>query len=136
MRDECADCQDLAWCIKDPNACLDDGTCIHERKEDDSNRIFTMPEAAAIVELFEDVLDRYGITVPSPEDDERGEDNDAKLYGTVYGDLVSRVESYLIDILNRNVPGTEIVSRVTPGKGEDIYGADTGIADGSAAGEL
>lgn len=48
------------------------------------NAIFTHDEAARIVELFEDVLDEHGIKVPSPEDDERDPDNEAKLYGSVF----------------------------------------------------
>ena len=38
------------------------------------NAIYTHDEAARIVELFEDVLDEYGIKVPSPEDGAREPD--------------------------------------------------------------
>ena len=44
------------------------------------NKIYTHDEAALIVEMFEDVLDEHDITIPSPEDDDRTADNDAKLY--------------------------------------------------------
>ena len=44
-----------------------------------SGTIYTHDEAMLIVEMFEDVLDTYNIKVPSPEDDERELDNEAKL---------------------------------------------------------
>ena len=49
-------------------------------------RIYTHDQAANIVELFESVLDRHDIQVPSPKDDERGPNNAAKLYdGEFFG---------------------------------------------------
>lgn len=51
--------------------------------------------ARDIVDIFEDVLDEYDITVPSPEDDDREEDNAARLYGSVYWSLVDAAEEYL-----------------------------------------
>ena len=49
--------------------------------------IYIRNETADILEMFDDVLVDNGIKVPSPEDDERGEDNGAALYGSVYYDL-------------------------------------------------
>ncbi len=63
--------------------------------------IYTHNIAADIVELFDDLLVSNGIRVPSDEDDERGEDNEAALYGTVYGDLLDAVESILADAVQR-----------------------------------
>lgn len=63
--------------------------------------MYTHDEAARIVDLFESLLDKYNIRIPSPEDDERDEDNEAKLYGSVYSDLLDSVEDELIDILHR-----------------------------------
>lgn len=63
------------------------------------NKIYTHDEAARIVDIFEKVLEDNNICVPSPEDDERGEDNMVGLYGTVYGELLDEVEDRLIDIL-------------------------------------
>lgn len=63
--------------------------------------IYTHNIAAEIVELFDDLLVSNGIRVPSDEDDERGEDNEAALYGTVYGDLLDAVESILADAVQR-----------------------------------
>lgn len=66
-----------------------------------NNAIFTHDEAGRIIEFFEDILERYGIVVPSPEDDERGVDNLATLYGSVYGELMDRIEEVLIDLVAR-----------------------------------
>lgn len=72
--------------------------------------IYTHDEAMLIVEMFEDVLDTYNITVPSPEDDEREPDNEAKLYGSVYSDLLDDVEAFLVALLNRHKEHTAIVT--------------------------
>ena len=73
------------------------------------NAIYTHDEAARIVELFEDVLDEYGIKVPSPEDGERGFDNKAKLYGSVYWSLMDGVEERIIKLLQAHEPDTAVV---------------------------
>lgn len=65
----------------------------------DDQPIYTHDEAARLVELFEDVLSRYDIHVPSPEDDEREEDNEVGLYGSTYSDLLDEVEERLIELL-------------------------------------
>ena len=75
-----------------------------------SGTIYTRDEAMLIVEMFEDVLDTYNIKVPSPEDDEREPDNEAKLYGSVYSDLLDNVEASLIELLEKHDEGTEIVT--------------------------
>lgn len=75
-----------------------------------SGTIYTRDEAMLIVEMFEDVLDTYNIKVPSPEDDEREPDNEAKLYGSVYSDLLDNVEESLIELLNRRKKHTAIVT--------------------------
>lgn len=74
-----------------------------------SGAIYTRDEAMLIVEMFENVLDTYNIKVPSPEDDEREPDNEAKLYGSVYSDLLDNVEESLIDLLDRHKKHTVIV---------------------------
>ena len=73
------------------------------------NVIYTHDEAVRIVELFEDVLDEYGIKVPSPEDGEREPDNEAKLYGSVYWDLMDGVEERVINLLQTHKPDTAVV---------------------------
>lgn len=75
------------------------------------NKIYTRNEAAQIVELFENVLNDYDITVPSPEDDDREPDNKVALYRSVYFDLLDDIENYLIDMLNRS--NTEIITGVS-----------------------
>ena len=61
-----------------------------------SDAIYTRDEAVLIVEMFENVLDTYNIKVPSPEDDEREPDNEAKLYGSVYSDLLTMSRRLLL----------------------------------------
>lgn len=75
-----------------------------------SGAIYTRDEAMLIVKMFENVLDTYNIKVPSPEDDEREPDNEAKLYGSVYSDLLDNVEESLIDLLDRHKKHTVIVT--------------------------
>lgn len=66
-----------------------------------TNVIYTRSEAADIVELFEMVLDKYDIRIPSPEDDEREPDNEAKLYGSTYFNLLDEVEARIASLLTR-----------------------------------
>ena len=73
--------------------------------------IYTHNVATSIVELFEDLLEEYNISVPSPEDDDRP-DNASALYGMVYADLLDDVEDVLLDTLNSHGPNTEIVPYV------------------------
>lgn len=73
------------------------------------NKIYTHDEAALIVEMFEDVLDEHDITIPSPEDDERTPDNEAKLYGSVYSNLLDAVEEKILELLQRHEPHTSVV---------------------------
>lgn len=82
-----------------------DGKCV--RCED---IIYTHDEAGGIIEMFELILDRNGIKIPSPEDDERGEDNCAALYGSVYGKLLDDIDEALVDILDRAKNGADVVS--------------------------
>lgn len=52
-----------------------------------SKTVYTHDEASRIIELFEDILSNNDIIIPSPEDDEKEEDNEAVLYGSVYSEL-------------------------------------------------
>lgn len=72
-------------------------------------KIYTHDEAMLIVEMFEDVLSTYDISVPSPEDDEREPDNMVGLYGSTYSDLLDSVEDRLIEILDKHKRDCEIV---------------------------
>lgn len=75
----------------------------------DHRAIYTHDEAALIVELFEGILDAHNIKIPSPEDDEREPDNEAKLYGSVYSGLLDAVENSIIDLLGRHSCGVPVV---------------------------
>lgn len=72
--------------------------------------IYIRNETANILEIFDNVLVENGIKVPSPEDDDRGEDNEAALYGSVYYDLYDRVEYTLLDIIRKVKAGEEVVT--------------------------
>lgn len=72
-------------------------------------KIYTHDEAMLIVEMFEDVLSTYDISVPSPEDDEREPANMIGLYGSTYSDLLDSVEGRLIEILDKHKRDCEIV---------------------------
>ena len=62
------------------------------------------PYANAICELFEDILDEHDITIPDEDDDEKGEDNDARLYGMTYANLEDGVASILREFANKIDP--------------------------------
>lgn len=74
-----------------------------------SNSIYTHDEAALIVDFFENILDEYNIKIPSPEDDEREPDNDAKLYGSVYSRVLDEVEGRIYELLHQHTDDTVIV---------------------------
>lgn len=64
--------------------------------------IYTHDEASRIIECFETVLGNHRMTIPSPEDDEREDDNQATIYGSVYSGLLDEVEEILVEILNKS----------------------------------
>lgn len=60
-------------------------------------------KATEIVELFEDVLDRFNIFIPADDEQEERErardgENIAKLYGMVYWNLVEDVVNALTEV--------------------------------------
>lgn len=71
--------------------------------------IYTHDEAMLIVEMFEDVLSKYNISIPSDEDDEREEDNMIGLYGSTYSDLLDSVEENICSLLARCRRGEKII---------------------------
>ncbi len=79
--------------------------------DDEEDTIYTRSEAADIVALFENILDEHGISIPSPEDDERGKDNSVGLFGSTYYDLLDNVESAIIDVAEKSKTA-EIVTDV------------------------
>lgn len=72
--------------------------------------VYIMNETADILDMFDDMLVDNGIKVPSPEDDEREEDNEAALYGSVYWTLFERLENALLDIVEKVKAGEEVVT--------------------------
>ena len=82
-------------------------------------QIYTHDEAARIIELFEYILDEYDIKIPSPEDDERGADNDAKLYGSVYANLLDAVEDSIITMLHTYEQGAKLIKYVFSGSNKE-----------------
>ena len=84
--------------------------------------IYTHDEAARIIERFEDILSRYSIVVPSPEDDERDADNMVGLYGSTYSDLFDRIEEDIISMLARHNRRANVVPYVFSGDYDYQYG--------------
>lgn len=78
--------------------------------------IYTHDEAARILDLFEDTLDKYNIRVPSEEDDEREPDNEAKLYGSTYSALLDDVEWVLKELLYNHKPDTKVITGMFSGR--------------------
>ena len=72
-------------------------------------KIYTHDEAAWIVDRLEEVLSKYDIYVPSPEDDEREPDNMVGLYGSTYSDLFDEIEDRIKNIIARVKNGDEII---------------------------
>lgn len=105
------------WCFDGESCTTYSGEVIFPDMPDEGKEpIYTHDEAALIVEEFETVLEKYGVKIPSPEDDEREKDNGATLYGSTYSDLLDSVEGTLIDLLERHSVGTPIVQYTFSGK--------------------
>ena len=71
--------------------------------------IYIEDEAAAIVELFDDLLVDNGIKVPSPDDDDRDEDNESALYGETYYMLTEKIGERIFKIIDRAKNGAEVI---------------------------
>lgn len=69
--------------------------------------IYTRDEAAKIVGMFEDILVENGISIPSPEDDERDPEDNLGLYGSTYSDLLDGVEEVLKSMILRRGGSSE-----------------------------
>lgn len=72
--------------------------------------VYIKNETANILDMFDDMLSENGIKVPSPEDDEREEDNEAALYGSVYYDLFDEIEYILMHIVEQVQAGEKVVT--------------------------
>lgn len=67
----------------------------------DTETLYTHSIAADILDMVEEVLTRYNIKVPSPEDDERDLEDDVGFYGSTYYDLLDDVESYICSVIEK-----------------------------------
>lgn len=52
-----------------------------------------------IVELFEDILDKYNIDIP--DEDRTGDESEARLYGMTYSNLEEDVVAILEDLVKK-----------------------------------
>ena len=61
-----------------------------------------------IVELFEELLEEHDITIP--DEDRTGDESEARIYGSTYGDLEEEVKHILSKLVLRvkTVPEAEI----------------------------
>ena len=81
--------------------------------DENDKKINVRDEATSIVSLFEDLLDKYDIRVPSDEDFER-EPDATGLYGTQYYELLDEIEYRIADLLTAVRHGAKIVSDFFP----------------------
>lgn len=70
-------------------------------KDPDDDRVYTHDVAANIAEIFENILDKHGIRVPSPEDAERDPDDKSSLYGSTYSDMLDAIEKTIVTTLKQ-----------------------------------
>lgn len=63
--------------------------------------IRTRTIAYRIVKNFEDILSKYNIHIPSPEDDDREPDEMIGLYGSTYSELIDSTETEIINALEQ-----------------------------------
>lgn len=66
-----------------------------------AEKIYTLDLAAKVLEQFENVLEKQDVTLTSPEDDDKEQENGARLYGSTYSELLDAVEDIFVDILKK-----------------------------------
>lgn len=72
-------------------------------------KVYTHSVAADCLDVYEEILLKHDIRVPSPEDDEREKD-DAGLYGSVYSDLLDDFEDEIINELHSDRADARVLS--------------------------
>ena len=77
-----------------------------------ANKFFTLNDINNVIELFEDFLEEYGVTIPESEKEK--EENDSKengslIYGTVYGELQFRLLKHF-EALNKSGKVANVVN--------------------------
>ena len=65
----------------------------------DLKKVYTKEVANSIIDLFEDLLDDYDISIP--DEDRTGDDGEARLYGMTYDKLLTQVEYVIIELMER-----------------------------------
>jgi hypothetical protein len=58
----------------------------------------TRATAIQIIEVFEDLLDQYGILIP--DDDRTGAEGEAPIYGITYGNLENKICELLYEVID------------------------------------
>lgn len=71
--------------------------------------IYTYDEAERIIEVFDDILCQYNIFVPSPEDTDEFNNKVVGFHGSIYKDLLNKVEENLVDVLKRHKTDTDVI---------------------------
>lgn len=80
-----------------------------EHRDVTPGKIYTHDEASRIIDMFEDILSEYNICIPSPEDEDRDEEDMVGLYGTTYSCLLCDIESRLVEIIATAQKGAEVI---------------------------
>ena len=80
--------------------------------ENNESKVYTHEIASNIVNLFDELCLENKVIIPSPEDDERNEDDRYGLYGTTYSNLLDNIEEELIENMNKVKEGALIVPYV------------------------
>ena len=99
---------DIVWDLESEESSLWD----EDFGDDPCYTVYTHDEAADIVGAFEDLLLENEIKIPSPEDDEREPDDQFGLYGSTYDELITYVESALVEIIGRIKDGASVIEDV------------------------
>lgn len=71
-----------------------------------TDKLYTKNVALDIVLMFDELLDKHGIKIPSPEDGDDYDINDeerAPLYGSVFDELLNSVEDVVKDAVIKAV---------------------------------
>lgn len=69
---------------------------------EEENTVRARQYAQSICELFEDILEKHDITIPDPDLDSKGEDEEAaRIYGETYFNLEDDITDMITNMVNR-----------------------------------
>lgn len=69
---------------------------------EEENTVRARQYAQSICELFEEILDKHNITIPDPDRNSQGEDEEAaRIYGETYFNLEDDITNMITDIINK-----------------------------------